>query len=1069
MYTNVGSAFFSGKSSVEQLINSDDWMSSSLGHRSTWPQPLQYAARFMLDSKTAIFIAWGPELCLLYNDAYVNVLGDRHPSSLGKPLSSVWPEVWAQVQPLVTKALSGQAFRYDDSHFTLRRDGKEQDTWFTFSYTPLRDLDGNIHGFYCILEETTEHVLLRQRRDEETSRIFSLFESSPSFMAVLSGPELQYEMANAAYLRFVGQRQLVSRSVKEVFPEIGEQGYLDILDRVYATGEPFIGQRLPLALHRYSTEELDIRYVDFVFQPMRDSVGKINGIFIEGYDITDHVHVEERARNSEQLALEATRLQKMEKNLLSALLEAAPVGIGFADCTGALTLVNAENRRIWGEHPMSEDIDSYVEWKAWWADGSTRHGQQILPHEWGLARALGGENVVNDIIEIEPFGAPGTRRTVLLCASPIRNDAGNVINAVVTQTDISDRVRSETALRESEARFRSITDAMPQMVWSTLANGYHDYYNKQWYTFTGVPPGSTDGEGWNNMFHPEDQQHAWETWHHCLRTGEPYQIEYRLRHHSGQYRWVLGRALPVRNEGGAIIRWMGTCTDIHEQKLSQVALKESEEQFRALAENIPQLAWMAEPDGAIFWYNDRWYAYTGTTFDEMQGWGWQKIHHPDHVAAVTEKFRDCIQHGKIWEDTFQIKGADGQYRCFLSRAVPIRDEAGNITRWMGTNTDITDEREATELLRQVDQRKDEFLAMLAHELRNPLAPITTAAQLLGFVQNDTARVSEISTVISRQAAHMTSLIDDLLDVSRVTRGLITLQKDNVDIRSVVSEAVEQVQPLIEAKSHRIDILGYDNKSTVLGDKKRLIQVAVNLLTNAARYTPNGGCIAISTHVRDGQAVLSVRDSGIGMSSELMAHAFDLFVQGERTPDRSQGGLGIGLALVKNLVQLHGGTVVAHSEGKNKGTEVTISLPAIEKDNAPTLILAKDDATSPSRIGLRIMVVDDNHDAAEILGMLLQTVGHEVHVEYLASTALEHAQAILPQVCLLDIGLPDMDGKELAQRLREIPGMENVRLAALTGYGQPEDREATKTAGFDRHFVKPAEIQELTKWLSDRTS
>nr|WP_314621629.1 PAS domain-containing protein [uncultured Noviherbaspirillum sp.] len=1023
----------------------------------------------MLDSRTAIFIAWGPELCLLYNDAYVTVLGDRHPSSLGKPLCSVWPEVWPKIQPLVTKVLSGQAFHYENAHFTLHRDEKEQDTWFTFSYTPLRDLNGNIHGFYCILEETTEHVQLRQRQHEETSRIFTLFESSPSFMAVLSGPQLRFEMANAAYLRFVGKRQLVGRSVKEVFPEINEQGYLDILDRVYATGEPFIGQRLPVALHRQSSEVLDIRYIDFVFQPMRDLAGKINGIFIEGYDITDHVNVEERGHNSERLALEAIRLQKVEKNLLSALLEAAPVGIAFADITGALTLVNAENRRIWGEHPMSENVDSYVVWKGWWADGSTRHGQKISPHEWGLARALRGENVVNDIIVIEPFGAPGTRRTVLLRATPIRDENGSVTNAVVTQTDISERVRNEAALRESEAKFRSITDAMPQMVWSALANGHHDYYNQQWYSFTGVPQGSTDGEGWNNMFHSEDQKRAWDTWSHCLQSGEPYEIEYRLRHHSGQYRWVLGRALPIRNDGGAIIRWMGTCTDIHEQKLSQVALKENEEQFRALAENIPQLAWMAGSDGSIFWYNDRWYAYTGTTFKEMQRWGWQKFQNPDYVVAVNEKFRECIRNGKVWEDTFEIKGADGSYRYFLSRAVPIRDEAGNITRWLGTNTDITDERDAAELLRQVDQRKDEFLAMLAHELRNPLAPITTAAQLLRFVQNDTARVHEISTIISRQAAHMTSLIDDLLDVSRVTRGLITLQKEAVDIKTVVIEAIEQARPLIEAKSHQIEVLNYSSKCTVVGDKKRLIQVMVNLLTNAARYTPNGGCISVSTNVADSQAFITVRDSGVGMSSKLLTRAFDLFVQGERTPDRSQGGLGIGLALVKNLVQLHGGTVTANSEGINKGTEVIVSLPLIEKENNHALSVANDDATSLSEAGLRIMLVDDNKDAAEVLAMLLQAVGHDVYVEYQASTALENAQTILPQVCLLDIGLPDMDGKELAKRLREIPGMEDAALAALTGYGQPQDREATKAAGFDKHFVKPAEIQVLIKWLRDCVS
>lgn len=638
----------------------------------------------------------------------------------------------------------------------------------------------------------------------------------------------------------------------------------------------------------------------------------------------------------------------------------------------------------------------------------------------------------------------------------------------MAQIDISDQVHSEAALRESEAKFRTITDAMPQMVWSTLPDGYHDYYNQQWYDYTGMPPGSTEGDGWNALFHPDDQERAWEAWRYSLKTGEPYQIEYRLRHHSGEYCWTLGRALPIRNDKGEITRWMGTCTDIHEQKLIQVALRENEELFRALAENIPQLAWMARPDGSKFWYNNRWYTFTGTTFDEMQGWGWQKLHDPKYIGPVTAKFRDHIQRGDIWEDTFPLRGSDGNYRWFLSRAVPIHDDAGNITRWLGTNTDVTEQREAAEALRQMDKRKDEFLAMLAHELRNPLAPITTAAQLLAFVQNDVARVRDISNVIARQAAHMTGLVDDLLDVSRVTRGMITLQKEVVDIKSVVDEAVEQARPLIESKAHQIEVLTHGSKSRVLGDRKRLIQVVANLLTNAAKFTPDGGHLTVCTKVCEGQVKVTVSDSGIGMSSELLTHAFDLFVQGERTPDRSQGGLGIGLALVKSLVQLHGGTVKAYSKGIDGGTEMTISLPSYEENNQPSLSPANKIAMSATMEGLRIMIVDDNKDAAEILAMFLQLAGHDVYVEYRAVTALELAKAILPQVCFLDIGLPDMDGKELAQRLRKIPGMENATLAALTGYGQEQDREATEAAGFDKHFVKPAEIQELTKWLSEKT-
>jgi PAS domain S-box-containing protein len=300
-------------------------------------------------------------------------------------------------------------------------------------------------------------------------------------------------------------------------------------------------------------------------------------------------------------------------------------------------------------------------------------------HEWALMRALNGEESPRDVIEIEPFDLPGERRTILLHAEPIRDAIKNVVGSVMAQMDITAQVKMEAALRESEAKFRTIADAMPQMVWSTLPDGLHDYYNQRWYDFTGVAEGSTDGEEWNGMFHPDDRDNAWALWRHSLATGEVYEVQYRLRHHSGEYHWTLGRALPIRNDAGRIIRWMGTCTDIHDQKLAEEALKEE------------------------------------------------------------------------------------------------------------------------------SQRKDEFLAMLAHELRNPLAPISTAAQMLKMVGTDEKHVRHASDVIARQVKHMTNLVDDLLDVSRITRGLVQLECENLDLKLILSGAVEQARPLIEARHHELHI------------------------------------------------------------------------------------------------------------------------------------------------------------------------------------------------------------------------------------------------------------------------
>ena len=506
--------------------------------------------------------------------------------------------------------------------------------------------------------------------------------------------------------------------------------------------------------------------------------------------------------------------------------------------------------------------------------------------------------------------------------------------------EAKERKAAERALKESEAKFRTIANAMPQMVWSTLPDGYHDYYNDQWYEFTGAMPGSTNGDGWNDIFHPDDRERAWKLWRHSLTTGQPYEVEYRLRHNSGSYRWTLGRALPQRDEKGRIVRWMGTCTDIHEQRLNQEALKDS------------------------------------------------------------------------------------------------------------------------------DRRKDEFLAMLAHELRNPLAPISAAAELLRIAGTNGANIQRISEVISRQASHMTGLIEDLLDVSRVTRGKIALAVETLDIRHIVAEAVEQVRPSSDSHLHHLTVEMPSPGVRISGDKKRLVQVLANLLSNAVKYTHNGGLIRLDTRIQGGQVILTVRDNGIGMSPDLTERAFELFVQGERTADRSQGGLGIGLALVKSLVLLHGGSVTAHSAGMMLGSQFSVSLPL--ENNEQENSTHSFDNIYPAKLGsaLRILIVDDNVDAAEILSLLIRAIGYEVHIEHHPLKALTYAEAESIDVCILDIGLPEMSGIELGQRLQQLPTVRDAILIALTGYGQHQDREATLAAGFSHHFVKPANVAQLMALLAD---
>jgi PAS domain S-box-containing protein len=924
MPTRNNLRFLDAPGEAAALMRGLDWNESPLGPPQGWPQSLRSVVSLLLRSKFPMFVAWGPSLGFLYNDPYAEILGRKHPSAMGRRFEDIWFEIWDDVGPLAKRALAGEASYLENLPLTMQRKGFEEPTWFTFSYSPVVDEHGDVAGMYCVCTETTETVVAEESRRAQMQRLRSLFEPAPGLFAVTRGREHDYEITNPAYLEFVGRQGILGLSVREALPEL-DQKFIDQLDEVFDSGVPYIGRRIPVGLRRGTQGEMEERIVDFVFQPFVGDNGKVDGIFIQGTDITEQAVAERDAQT--------------ERRRLDAVIESLPSGVILVDRKGAIMRVNAANRAIWGEHPMSAGVAEYDAWRGTWADGSARHGQPVLPEDWALARALRGEVVTGDVVKIRPFGK-GPRRTLLMQAMPIRLEDGELAGAVVAQTDISDRMRAEAELRASEARFRTITDAMPQMVWSALPDGYHDYFNRQWYDYTGLPQGETDGERWADVFHRDDQPLAWARWRHSLETGEDYEIQYRLRHHTGEYRWVLGRAVPVRSERGAIIRWLGTCTDIHEQRLAQDSLQRSE---RAL--------------------------------------------------------------------------------------------------------------------READRRKDEFLAMLAHELRNPLAPISTASNLLLMSPSDPALVHAVGGVIARQVRHMTELVDDLLDVSRVTRGLVQLEMEAVNLKDVISSAIEQARPLIDSRRHALRTRLPASALWVSGDRTRLTQIFTNLLNNAAKYTPEGGELDLDAEATDTDVAVHIRDSGQGIEPGLLPRIFDLFTQGERSPDRSQGGLGIGLALVNSLVALHGGDITAKSEGNNLGATFTVRLSLIEPPVAGSLPGAASGAKPRSSL-LDVVVVDDNVDAAVTLQILMQALGHQVRVFHRAQDALDAIVQRPPDVAFLDIGLPDMTGYELAREIRARLGDAAVLLAALSGYGQPQDFAASRAAGLDHHLVKPIDHTRL---------
>ena len=499
---------------------------------------------------------------------------------------------------------------------------------------------------------------------------------------------------------------------------------------------------------------------------------------------------------------------------------------------------------------------------------------------------------------------------------------------------------------------------------------------------------------------------------------------------------------------------------------SNRALRRSEKLYRAIGESINYGVWVCDASGRNVYASDSFLKLLGITQTECSGLGWSDLLHPDDVQATVVAWEQCVRTGEPWYREHRFLGADKRYHPLLAQGVPIRDDEGRITGWAGLNLDISRMKETEDALREADRRKDDFLATLAHELRNPLAPIRHAAKLLNIKGIDPVQAQTARDIISRQVARMALLLDDLLEVSRITRGRLELRVERVSLTAVIKAAVETSRPLLESKKHAFSIRLPEKPLELQVDPLRMSQALSNLLTNAAKYTDPGGRIELNIHQTPEELVLSVKDSGIGVPPAALPTIFEMFSQVDSAIDRAEGGLGIGLALVKRLVALHGGKVEAASEGVGKGSTFTIRLPAAAVHDAalPDTTAAPERDRASARG--RILVVDDNRDAASSLAMVLRNSGHTMLVAHSGEQALEIAAREKPHAIVLDIGMPQMNGYEVARRLRKTSEGKTVLLVALTGWGQKEDIERSLEAGFDFHMTKPADPERIERLLEN---
>lgn len=618
--------------------------------------------------------------------------------------------------------------------------------------------------------------------------------------------------------------------------------------------------------------------------------------------------------------------------------------------------------------------------------------------------------------------------------------------------------RQDALLRE--AYFHALIDASPVMLWTTDAQGHTTYLSQRWYDYTGRTPQQDLGSGWLDNVHPDDVAHVLVNFKAALAAGTPYSVDFRLRRADGSYCWCIDAGMPRMGDNGEAVGFVGTVIDIHARKVLQ-------ERFERVAGAGDIGVWHADAPFSELRINQQMATHLG-----MDGRSSATVE--QLLAAVGEEDRSrlaagiarSLSEGAPLDLELRVDRADAPPRWLRAVGWCDVDEQGGPTRFDGISLDISIHKHAELELQRLageltekNRRQSEFLFTLAHELRNPLAPIRAGLELMAATPSG-ALSGDLQGMMQRQVDHMVHLVDDLLDIARLAEGKVTLRRGRVMLAEVVSDAVEISAPLMRSGGHQLTLHLPESPLALDVDRHRIAQVLSNLLNNAAKYTPHDGRIALSASVAGGELELTVADNGIGIEPCMLSAVFDMYAQAEAGQQMAQGGLGVGLNLVRQVVQLHQGSVTAHSDGLGLGSRFTVRLPLPlpQSPSVPAAIVER--APDTPAAGLRVLVVDDNVDAAETLGALLEYSGHQVWVVHSGAAAISSATAYLPQVVLLDIGLPDISGYDTALALRDIDGMAGAKIVALTGWGTLDDKQRASAAGFDQHLTKPVDLNQL---------
>jgi PAS domain S-box-containing protein len=793
----------------------------------------------------------------------------------------------------------------------------------------------------------------------------------------------------------------------------------------------------------------------------------------------------------------------------------------------------------------------------------------------------------------------GAERPIDDSAAPIRCKDGEVVGCVLVFRDMSERHRQNAELEKRERQFRTLAESIPQLAWMANADGHIVWYNRRWYDYTGTTLEQMAGWGWQSVHDPEELPKVLEQWKTSLAAGTPLEMTFPLKGRDGRFRPFLTRVEPVKDDEGRVVQWFGTNTDIAEQKRAEQALRDSEQRMRLAMETTKVGIW----EWNLITGEVRWdammfqiYGITPTPNGVVQYRDWSEAVLPEDLPRQEAVLQDTIERLGSSSRQFRIKRRnDGKLREIECKETVRTNDKGHAEWVVGTNLDVTERkrqekeiadnsrtldaviercpfgiyivdadfriaslnlgsqagafanvrpvigrafdeamriiwpepvaagvigafrhtletgepysskdfmnpradieqtegyewelhrirmpdgrpgvvcyyfdstqlRRAEQQLKDADRRKDEFLATLAHELRNPLAPIRHGLQLMKLADGQAAIIEQARSMMERQLTQLVRLVDDLMDVSRISRGKLELRKERVPLAAVLNSALETSRPLIEQMGHELTVTLPKQPLIVDADVTRLAQVFLNLLNNAAKYGNRRGRIHLNVERQGSDVVVTVKDTGIGIAADQLLRIFEMFTQVDRSLEKSQGGLGIGLTLVKRLVDLHGGSVEAKSDGPGKGSEFVVRLPVVIEALQAQESSSDEEPMAP-KSALRILIVEDNRDGAESLEMMLRILGDDIRTAYDGQQGVNMAKDFRPDVILLDIGLPKLNGYDACRRIREQPWGKNIVLIAVTGWGQDEDRRRSDEAGFDHHMVKPLDPKALMKTLA----